>query len=279
MSHSAAEDSIAATETLTEAQELALISSIKRFVSCDIGQRLTAIKFGCTCAAKTRGSDKYHKRNGLSIVPRGTLALLLACALVANAQGTADSALIRRVDDHYNHLRSLKAHYVEHFTGMGIDRTESGTLLLKKPGLMRWAYDKPTGKLFVLDGKWAWFYAPGDAQVSRTPAKKLDDLRSPLRFLLGHTELAKELDGLATTPEGSGFQITGVPKGMAGRVRLLSLVVSAGGAIQEMKLAETDGATTEFTFSEQQENVPTEPQDFRFVPPAGLPVVDAQSPL
>lgn len=162
---------------------------------------------------------------------------------------------------------------------MGIDRSESGTLLLKKPGLMRWAYDKPAGKVFVLDGKWAWFYTPGDSQVSRTSAKQLDDLRSPLRFLLGHTELAKELEGLTSAPAGGGFRISGVPKGMENRVRLLTLMVSSEGAIQGMKLEETDGATTEFTFSEQQENTPTLPGDFRFVPPAGLPVVDAQAPL
>src|ERR1017187_3731468 len=106
---------------------------------------------------------------------------------------------------------------------MGLDRTESGTLTLKKPGRMRWSYDAPTGKVFVLDGKYAWFYTPGDAQVSRAPAKQLDDLRSPLRLLLGHTQLAKELDNIATTPipNSPNSAIAGVPKGMAQRVRLL----------------------------------------------------------
>ena len=129
-------------------------------------------------------------------------------------------------------------------------------LTLKKPGLMRWSYDTPPGKLFVLDGKYAWFYTPDDAQVSRAPAKQLDDLRSPLRLLLGHTQLAKELDQLTTAPDGADFIITGVPKGMAQRVHLLTLVVDASGAIQRMKLEETDGATTEFTFSGIEEDIP-----------------------
>lgn len=205
--------------------------------------------------------------------------MLWVISAAAYGQGPADAGLVRRVDEHYNHLKSLRARYVEHFTGMGIDRTEAGTMLLKKPGLMRWSYEKPSGKVFVLDGHWAWFYTPGDAQVSRTAAKQLDDMRSPLRFLLGHTELAKELEGLTTVPEADGFKISGVPKGMGNRFLLLSLAVTPNGAIQGMKLEETDGATTEFTFSEQQENVPTTPEDFRFVPPAGLPVVNAQSPL
>ena len=65
----------------------------------------------------------------------------------------------------------------------------------------------------------------------RVPAKELDDLRSPLRFLLGHTQLKKELDNLTVAPEGAGFRISGVPKGMAQRVKLLSLWVTAAGRL------------------------------------------------
>ena len=50
---------------------------------------------------------------------------------------------------------------------------------------------RPTGKAFVLDvANLHGSPSPGDAQVTRTPAKQLDDLRSPLRFLLSHTQLA-----------------------------------------------------------------------------------------
>src|ERR1700678_752388 len=192
-------------------------------------------------------------RHPLRLGPmRKVLSALFLCGTL-HAFAQPDTTLIHRVDDHYNHLRTLRAHYTERYTGMGLDRTESGTLLLKKPGLMRWSYDSPPGKLFVLDGHFAWFYTPGDTQVSRAPAKQLDDLRSPLRFLLGHTQLDKELDQLTTAPDGANFRITGVPKGMAQRVRLLTLIVTPAGAIQGMKLEETDGAVTEFTFSNMEE--------------------------
>jgi outer membrane lipoprotein carrier protein len=204
------------------------------------------------------------------------LLLVLLCVLQSRAQ---DAALIHRVDDHYNHLRTLRARYTERYTGMGMNRTESGTLTLKKPGLMRWSYDAPTGKIFVLDGHYAWFYTPGDAQVSRAPAKQLDDLRSPLRLLLGHTQLAKELDNLTTAPDGSNFRISGVPKGMAQRVHLLTLTVTSSGAIARMRLEETDGATAEFTFTGLEENVPVPATDFSFAPPRGIPIVNAQAPL
>jgi outer membrane lipoprotein carrier protein len=210
--------------------------------------------------------------------------VLLGLGLAAGFPATylraqADPALIHRVDTHYNHLISLRAHFTERYSGMGIDRTESGTLLLRKPGLMRWNYDRPAGKVFVLDGKFGWFYSPGDAQALRTPVKQLDDLRSPLRFLLGHTELAKELDHLTTAPEGAGFRIAGVPKGMADRVSLLTLDVSATGAIEHMKLEETGGATTEFSFANIEEDIPVKPAEFIFTPPQGIAVVDGLPPI
>jgi outer membrane lipoprotein carrier protein len=99
---------------------------------------------------------------------RAVLAITVCWASCGYAQD--NDALVRRVDDHYNHLSSLRAHYVEHYSGMGMDRAEEGTLLLKKPGRMRWSYATPVGKVFVLDGKFAWFYTPGDAQATRVPA-------------------------------------------------------------------------------------------------------------
>lgn len=207
--------------------------------------------------------------------------MLLAFALAAPALVRAQDAdaLLRKVDDHYNRLSSLRARYTERYAGMGIDRTESGMLLLKKPGRMRWSYDQPAGKVFVLDGKFAWFYTPGDDQAQRIPAKQLDDLRSPLRFLLGHTQLKKELGSLTVTQDSLGIHIAGVPVGMEQRIKALTLDVTAAGAIQRMKMEELDGATTEFTFTQVEENVPTREADFTFTPPAGVQVVSGLPPI
>jgi outer membrane lipoprotein carrier protein len=144
------------------------------------------------------------------------VVLGLAMSGMAGAQAPSAKALAAKVDAHYNHLHSLTARFTERYRGMGIDRTETGTLTLSKPGRMRWAYDAPSGKIFVLDGKNAVSYTPGDSQALRTPAKQLDDLRSPLRFLLGRTEIAKELDGLTLTLVSGGYTLSGVPKGGCG---------------------------------------------------------------
>jgi outer membrane lipoprotein carrier protein len=190
-----------------------------------------------------------------------------------------NDAVLKRVDDHYNHLSSLQAHYSEHYTGLGMNRTESGTLLLKKPGRMRWNYASPAGKVFILDGKNGWFYTPGDPQAQRVSAKQLDDLRSPLRFLLGHTQLNKELTNIQVQAAPGGFRISGIPKGMGERIKNLTLGIDEKGLILSMSLGELDGATTLFTFSDLHENIPTRDADFTFTPPAGVTVVDGLPPI
>jgi len=225
--------------------------------------------------------------NPLRLLRRGGLilasALLTSCLCAQQRSPSAqDSAreLARRVDRHYNQLRSLTAGFTESYEGLGIKRAESGTLLLLKPGRMKWDYGSPAGKLFLLDGKYAWFYSSGDSQVQRIPARQLDDLRSPLRFLLGRTELEKELNSLTLAGAPGGlFTLTGQPRGEEKRVARLTLTVTAEGAITGIEVEETDGALTRFTFTGEADNAPVSPEAFHFKPPAGVPVVDALPPV
>ena len=118
-----------------------------------------------------------------------SLVLGLVTGTAAPVPAPSVHAIAQAVDERYNRLRSLQAEFTEIYRGAGMERTESGTLWLKKPGKMRWEYRSPRDKLFLSDGKDAWFYVPGERQVRRTAVKKLDDLRSPLAFLLGKTRL------------------------------------------------------------------------------------------
>jgi outer membrane lipoprotein carrier protein len=209
-------------------------------------------------------------------------AVVGASALLSYGQSSPLNAhdLAERVDRRYNQLHSLKAGFTENYEGLGIRRTESGMLMMMKPGRMKWEYTSPSGKLFLLDGKFAWFYSVGDSQVQRVPAKQLDDLRSPLRFLLGHTELEKELNGLKLTVAANGsFTLTGQPKGQENRVARLTLTVTADGTITGIEIEEVDGALTRFTFTGEQPNATIPADTFRFTPPTGVPVVDAMPPV
>ena len=210
------------------------------------------------------------------------LAAFFTLSITAAAQIPTAASLAKTVDAHYNHLQSLQAHYTERYQGMGIDRSETGTLTLKKPGRMRWSYDSPAGKLFLLDGHSAITYTPGDAQATRIPAKQLDDLRSPLRFLLGHTELTKELDNLTLLPANNdpgNYTLSGIPKGMQQRIHYLALTVDPTGQIHTMRLEDADGATTTFTFNAIHENIPTTDADFTFFPPPGVAIVNGTAPI
>jgi len=204
------------------------------------------------------------------------------CANSSQDRQTAASTLpeiCKQVDQHYNRLRSLRVQFTETYQGMGMKRTESGTLLLEKPGRMRWDYSNPAGKVFVIDEKYGYSYTPGDAQAERYPAKQLEDFRSPLRFLLGHTRIEKELTDLTLTPQGADYQLRGVPRDMEQRVAEVTLTVTAEGRIAAIQWKETDGATTEFQLTNELPNPPLPAGTFSFQPPAGVAVVKGMAPI
>lgn len=208
------------------------------------------------------------------------LFLLFLFAGSAHSQTLSAHTLADRIDHHYNSLHSLQLSFTQTYAGMGQNRRESGTLLLKKPGRMRWTYSNPAGKLFILDGHNAYFYSPGDSTAQRVPAKDLNDLRSPLRLLLGHTKLEKEMNNLAASPNADGtWTLTGIPRGLEKRVSSFNLTANAEGVIQSMQIDETDGVRNTFTFSNQQPNVPAPNSDFVFTPPAGVTIVDGMPPV
>ncbi|OLE10308.1 MAG: hypothetical protein AUG89_12540 [Acidobacteria bacterium 13_1_20CM_4_56_7] len=178
------------------------------------------------------------------------IALLLSMA-AASAQGADVKAIATAVDAHYNHLRTLEAEFTELYRGSGMERTESGTLWLKKPGKMRWEYRSPKEKLFVSDGKTAWFYVPEDRQARKSSTKKLEDLRSPLAFLLGKSKLEKELRGLSLAPdvkplESGDVVLRGVPKGLEDQISEIVLEVTPDKRIARLIMQEVDGASTEY---------------------------------
>jgi outer membrane lipoprotein carrier protein len=210
-------------------------------------------------------------------------ALLMVVVCIFAPMASADESankVAARVDKKYNSLQSFKADFLEFYRGAGVERQESGTLSLKRPGRMRWDYREPTQKLFVSDGKTAFFYVPGERQARKTEVKKLDDLRSPLRYLLGKTKLEKEFDKLAIadavkikTP--GNIVLSGVPKSMADRVSRVLLEISPDSQIERIVIEEVDGTTTEFQFKNMVENVNIPEEQFHFKAPEGVETIQA----
>jgi outer membrane lipoprotein carrier protein len=82
-----------------------------------------------------------------------------------------------------------------------------------------------------------------------------------------------------TPADGGKFRLRGVPRGMEQRVRSLEVTVTVDGTINAMTLEELDGSRTSFGFADEQENPVLAADTFRFVPPAGVPVVEGTPPV
>jgi len=211
-------------------------------------------------------------------LPRALIVAIM-CFTSAVAYQAKVSDVAHATDEHYNHLQTFKADFTEIYQGPGISRTESGTLWLKKPGRMRWEYRQPREKLFLSDSHNAFFYVPGERQARRTAIKNLDDIRSPLRYLLGKTKLEKELEGLSLAPDlgplnAGDTVLRGVPKGMKDRISSVVLEITAAHQITRIVIQEVDGTTTEFRFSNMVENVAVQDSLFRFTPPPGVEIIE-----
>jgi outer membrane lipoprotein carrier protein len=214
---------------------------------------------------------------------RSLIGLGICAVFVASSRASSVPpdvlTLSQRVDRHYNTLHTLQAEFTELYRGNGTERTESGTLWIKRPGRMRWEYRQPEAKLFITDGKNAWFYAPGDPQARRTPSRKLDDIRSPLAYLLGKTKLERVLGGLAlardATPRTPGnYVLRGTPTGLAGHLARVLLEITPEGRIDRIVAEGQDDSVTEYRFLESKEDVAVSDERFRFVPPAGVEIVE-----
>jgi outer membrane lipoprotein carrier protein len=221
------------------------------------------------------------------------MKLRLLCIVMAMVLGVAGEALAAAgavvevktvaaaVDAHYNHLHSLETEFTEVYRGSGMERSETGTLWLKKPGKMRWEYRSPKQKLFVSNGKDAWFYVPDDRQARKTSAKKLEDIRSPLAFLLGKTKLEKELHGLSLASDveplkAGNVVLRGVPRGLEDRVSEILVEATPEHLIARIVIQEMDGAATEYRFGEMKEDVSIGDGRFEFKPPEGTETVEGE---
>jgi chaperone LolA len=92
----------------------------------------------------------------------------------------------------YQKATTLQANFLERYSENGTQvRVEAGKAYFLRPGRMRWEYEKPEKSVFLVDGKYVWFYVPDDHTATRMPAKKSDDWRTPIAFLTTGMKLAR----------------------------------------------------------------------------------------
>src|SRR5580700_9155389 len=203
---------------------------------------------------------------------------LLLCLLPVSlaAQTVYLAPVLKAVEARYNRAETLQVSFREAYTGPGQPRrTESGTLLLRKPGRMRWDYTSPEGKLFVCDGKYLWLYTPTNHQVEKMKMKESDDMRAPLAFLLGKLHFDKEFRNIKSQPAAAGGTlIIAEPKTDSLPYTHVEFVVGADTQIRRVQVTGYDQSILEFDFDQEKLNPPLEARLFQFRMPPGAELVE-----
>ncbi len=192
--------------------------------------------------------------------------------------------LIRAVETRYNRLDTLKSNFTQLYREdeRATPREEAGVVYLRKPGRMRWEYSRPEVKLFVSDGKNVYFYVPADRQVTRMPAAESDDVRTPLRFLLGRLNLKRSFRHVAIAtdmaPLDPGNPVLHLlPKSKDERFKEMYLEIDQQYRIRRLVILETSGTKSEFRFFGEEPNPRLDQALFRFTVPPGVEVIDERT--
>jgi outer membrane lipoprotein carrier protein len=188
--------------------------------------------------------------------------------------------LLKNVETRYNRAQSLKLDFSESYAGMKSPvQNESGVLFLRKPGRMRWEYASPAGKIFISDGKDVILYSPEDQRAEKSKLKESEDMRAPLAFLLGKLDFKKEFKSFQIRGYGMGASseswIVAEPKSENLAYSKVEFLATPEGEIRRIRITGQDQSRLDFTFSNEQLNVPVAQSLFTFHPPPGVQVVEA----
>ena len=189
--------------------------------------------------------------------------------------------VVTQLQKSYESIAALRAKFAQTLSGPMGKRTASGTVALKKPGKMRWDYEKPEKKLFVADGTTLWVYEPEDEQAYKQPLSS-SQLPAQVSFLFARGKLSDEfeityLDGQSLGEPGD-LVLKLVPKVASAQYRYLVFVVSSSTfLVKETVLYDQQGGQNDIAFStvEQNPKAGIDNARFQFTPPANTKIINA----
>jgi outer membrane lipoprotein carrier protein len=221
------------------------------------------------------------------------LVLILAILATGFAPASAPDAklVVRALESRYHHATTLKAAFFERYSdGSGGVSAESGTVYFSRPGRMRWEYESPEQKLFIVDGTNVWFYVPADRTASRAKVKDSSDWRTPLALLTGKTDfsrLCRTIDVLDSTKDDNpddrplraeDTMLSCIPRnesaGADGEVSEVLIESDSEARLVRLLVRQPGALETEFRFANWEENLPIPEAKFHFEPPPNVAVVD-----
>lgn len=203
-------------------------------------------------------------------------------------QHNAAQAVARALEARCRHAATLKAVFFERYTdGNGGVAAESGVVYFSRPGRMRWEYQSPETKLFLVDGANVWFYVPADHTVSRAKMKESSDWRTPIAILAGKADLGQLcrrmeiVDSLGgdERPMKGDTVLRCQPRDMGAdsTIREVMLETDPDAHLVRVVIREVGNVETEFRFGDWEENIAIPEVKFHFEVPPGVTVADEAS--
>ena len=218
------------------------------------------------------------------------LTSALACALFAATPAPATpaaapsrlavDAVVERVQKRYDSASDFRARFTQTLTStaMGRKTNSAGGVMFKKPGRMRWDYDKPEKATYVSDGGVLWLYEPEDQQAFKQELKA-SQLPAALAFLTGKGKLASEFDITAVAKSAYGtpgdYLLSLSPKVAEPQVKTILFVVDPKTYdVRESVITDGQGNLNDLTFADIKTNSHLPESEFHFSPPPGVRVID-----
>ncbi|TMA19384.1 MAG: outer membrane lipoprotein carrier protein LolA [Deltaproteobacteria bacterium] len=200
--------------------------------------------------------------------------ILLFALLLAKPSADPGRALAQRVQAFYAHTKDFSARFAQHYTYLAIGRVEDseGTVQVKKPGFVRWDYDKPDKRTIYVEGKTLWIWRPDDKEVQVKRDFGGDQLSSAFTFLWGKGDLLKEfkpksLPAQKDLPKGDVLELKPI-KPVPGVEKLL-FVVGKDGQVLASVVTNAQGDVNQIVFSSAKVDQGLPDSLFHFEPPKG----------
>jgi len=159
--------------------------------------------------------------------------MIFAWGLLFTVSPSASSSLsldsiLNRVEKRYDiNDFSVLFFQTSTFKAMEIQETASGKLLVKRPGMMRWDYEKPDKQIIVSDGTHLWVYRPEDNQVLVGRAPTFFGEGKGAGFLSDIKSVRKNFSITMENKEGEkSYRLKLIPKNQTQDLSRVFLVVS-----------------------------------------------------
>jgi outer membrane lipoprotein carrier protein len=195
---------------------------------------------------------------------------------------------LREFESKYQNASRLQATFLERYRENGqVVRIESGDAYFLRPGKMRWDYQAPEKNMFLVDGKYVWFYSPADHTATRMPAKQSDDWRTPLAFLTSHMKLSRLCTSVSpahgekpSQPDGVVYRcaLRGPPEADNSTAKAVLFELSPQAELRRIVIPQEGGIEMEFSFAGWRWNPVLDKSLFQFAPPPNVVIVDGLLP-